>query len=129
MKQFIAGSITAAVALAQSWPKCMYCKRNDENSGFLNSWSYCETTDTCLHNQWNYIQRPCEDGWKQGTSYALDYCHAEDIACPEYTSSPEKYQTHSNNTWSLAQGGKCLVKIDATEGIARVVFDYGVNNS
>ena len=128
MKQFIAAAI-AGLAAADSLPKCMYCKRNDENSGFLNSWSYCSTTDTCLHNAWNYIQRECEDGWRQGHSYVLDYCEPEDIACPEYVSDPEKYQTYSNNTWSLAQGGKCTIKIDATQGVARVVFDWGVTNS
>ena len=62
MKQFIAAAI-AGIAAADSLPKCMYCKRNDDNSGFLNSWSYCQATDTCLHNAWNYIQRECEDGW------------------------------------------------------------------
>ena len=91
MKQFIGGALIAAVTVAEPLPKCMNCKRNDENSGFLNSWSYCATTDTCLHNAWNYIQRECEDGWKQGHSYILDYCEPEDIACPEYVSDPEKY--------------------------------------
>ena len=43
--------------------------------------------------------------------------------------SPEKYGRYSNNTWSLAQGGKCTIKINAEEGVARVVFDYGVTNS
>ena len=128
MKQFIAAAV-AGLAVADSLPKCMYCKRNDENSGFLNSWSYCQATDTCLHNAWNYIQRECESDWKQGHTYVLDFCEPEDISCPEYVSDPEKYQTYSNNTWSLAQGGKCTIKIDATQGVARVVFDYGVTNS
>ena len=129
MKQFIAAAL-AAVAFAESLPKCMYCKRNDENSGFLNSWSYCKPTDTCLKNVWNYIQRPCgEEGWQKGTSYNLDACEPEDIACPEFVTDPDKYQTYSNNTWSLAQGGKCTVKIDSTLGVARVVFDWNVKNS
>ena len=130
MKQFIAAALAAAVAFAESLPKCLYCKRNDENSGFLNSWSYCKKYDTCLHNQWNYIQRDCpDDGWAKGSTYVLDFCEPEDIACPEFVTDPEKYQTYSNNTWSLAQGGKCTVKINATNGVARVVFDYGVTNS
>ena len=75
MKQFIGASIVAAVAFADALPKCLYCKRNDENSGFLNSWSYCLTQDECLHNEWNYIQRECPDeGWRKGSSYVLDYC-------------------------------------------------------
>lgn len=129
MKQFTAVASITAVTLAESMPKCMYCKRNDENSGFLNSWSFCKETDTCLHNEWNYIQRDCSDGWQKGSSYLLDFCEPEDIACPEFTSDPEKYQTYSNNTWSLAQGGKCNVKIDATQGVARVIFDFDETNS
>ena len=42
MKQFIV-AVLAAVVYAESLPKCMYCKRNDENSGFLNGWSYCKS--------------------------------------------------------------------------------------
>ena len=78
---------------------------------------------------WNYIARPCNSGWVKGSTYNIDFCGAEDISCPEFESDPEKYNTYSNNTWSLAQGGKCIVKIDATRGVARVVFDDGVNNS
>lgn len=134
MKQFIFAAIAglALVTAQESLPKCMYCKRNDENSGFLNSWSYCESTDTCLHNAWNYIQRECpgeSGGWQSGHTYVLDRCNPSDTSCPEYVSDPEKYQTYSNNTWSLSSGGKCTIKIDATKGVARVVFDYGVTNS
>ena len=128
MKQFIAASL-AAIALAEdeASPKCMYCRRNDENSGFLNIWSYCQredpNDDECIKNVWNYIARPCPSGWKKGSSYALDYCKPEDISCPEFVSDPDKFGKYSNNTWSLAQGGKCIVKLDATAGVARVVFD------
>ena len=131
MKQFTVASM-ASIAVAGPSAKCLYCKRNDENSGFLNSWSYCKKYNTCLHNVWNYIQRPCEDdqgGWQHGSSYLLDYCEPEDIACPEYESAPEKYQTYSNNSWTLVSGGKCTIKIDATKGVARVVFDDNVTNS
>lgn len=38
-------------------------------------------------------------------------------------SSAEKFQKYFNNTWSLASGGQCTVKIDATTGVARVIFD------
>ena len=59
----------------------------------------------------------------------LDFCEPEVISCPEYVSDPEKYQTYTNNTWSLAQGGKCTIKLDARSGVARVVFDWNVQNS
>ena len=29
----------------------------------------------------------------------------------------------------MVSGGKCTIKVDATKGVARVVFDYGVTNS
>ena len=91
MKQFIASASLSALAGAEALLNCMYCRRNDENSGFLNSWSYCkDDPPTCLHNQWNYISRPCETGWKKGASYDLDFCEPEDISCPEFESDPEK---------------------------------------
>ena len=32
------------------------------------------------------------------------------------------YQKYKNQTWSMAAGSKCKVKVDATKGIARVIF-------
>ena len=52
--------ITLAVAQSSS---CMYCRRMDLNAGFLVSYSYCDATDTCLMDAWNYINRPCTGGW------------------------------------------------------------------
>ena len=126
MKQFIGtallGSALIAVANAAS-SECMYCRRMDRNAGFLVSYSYCNQTDTCLKDAWNYINRECADGWRKGTSYELEYCEPEDISFPEFVSSAEKFQKYFNNTWSLASGGQCTVKIDATTGVARVIFD------
>ena len=34
----------------------------------------------------------------------------------------EKFGAYENFTWSLAAGAKCNVKIDAREGLARVIF-------
>ena len=72
---------------------------------------------------WNYINRPCLDEWKRGDSYDLKTCNPDEITCPSYISDPTKYGTYTNSTWSLAAGGKCNVKIDATKGLARVIFD------
>ena len=123
-KTITLGALILATANA-SKSKCMYCRRMDGNAGFLVSYSYCNQTDTCLKDAWNYLNKPCEgDGWKRGTSYELkDECEPDDISCPEFVSDPEKYQKYFNNTWSLASGGWCSVKIDATAGVARIIFD------
>ena len=122
MKQSIVSAIIVAAAQAAS-SECMYCRRMDRNAGFLVSYSYCNQTDTCLKDAWNYLNRECSDDWKKGTSYELEYCGPDDISCPEFVSGTEKYQKYFNNTWSLASGGQCKVKIDATAGVARVIFD------
>ena len=124
MKQFIAiafAFILAAVSASSS--KCMYCRRMDGNAGFLVSYSFCNTTDTCLKDAWNYLNKGCESGWSTGQSYELEYCQPDTISCPGYESTPEKFGQYSNSTWSLASGGKCKIKIDATAGVARVIFD------
>jgi len=112
---------TAKKEVTPSQP-CLYCRRMDNNAGFLVSYSYCNQTDDCLMDAWNYINRPCKDEWKRGNTYELSACNAETITCPEFKSSPEKYGTYENVTWSLAAGGKCEVKVNANQGIARVIF-------
>ena len=71
---------------------------------------------------WSYLNRPCQDVWLEGAKYELNNCYAAELACPEFISSTELYGTYDNNTWSLSAGGKCDVKIDSTNGIARVIF-------
>ena len=103
-------------------PSCLYCRRMDNNAGFLVTYSYCNQTDECLMDSWNYINRDCKDGWERGSSYDLKQCRPEPISCPEFKSNPAKYGTYENTTWSLAAGGKCTVKINADQGLARVIF-------
>ena len=50
-------------------------------------------------------------------------CDPETITCPEFKSDPEQYGQYTNTTWSLAAGAMCDVNIDATNGVARVIFD------
>ena len=127
MKQTTPFLVIAAIILATAEAassKCMYCRRMDKNAGFIVSYSYCNQTDFCLEDAWNYLNRDCLDGWQKGTSYELDYCEPDEIDCPgPFISSPEKYARYENNTWSLPSGAKCTVKLDATNGIARVIFD------
>ena len=71
---------------------------------------------------WNYINRQCKSEWIRGQQINLDDCNPADISCPEFVSSFEKFGSYENTTWSLAAGAKCTVKIDAREGLARVIF-------
>ena len=56
----------------------------------------------------------------------MDNCNPEEVSCPSFTSSPELYQKYENTTWSMAAGSKCTVTVDATAGVARVIFSSTV---
>ena len=45
---------------------CMNCKLRDGKSSFLYSYSYCADTDSCLADEWNYINAWCESKWVPG---------------------------------------------------------------
>lgn len=122
MKTLINIALFIATASAAASSACMNCHLQDEGAGFLVTYSYCNQTDICLQNAWNYITRECINGWERGSSYDLEYCQADVISCPEYVSTTDKYQIYDNKTWSLSQGGMCVVKVDAVEGVARVIF-------
>ena len=139
MKTFIAASLAAISVFAQSDSSssssddgavareggssaCLYCRNQDLNAGFLVSYSFCEHQDTCLKDAWNYIRRDCLSEWKRGNQLTMDDCTPEETECPSFTSTPELYQKYENTTWSMAAGSKCTVSVDATAGVARVIF-------
>ena len=75
----------------------MYCKRMDENSGFLVSYSFCEVENTCLKDAWNYINRDCQSEWRRGDAIKLQDCNPNAISCPEeFVSTKDKYGTYQN---------------------------------
>ena len=136
MKTFIAASLAAISAVAQTdtsadgavareggSSQCLYCRNQDLNAGFLVSYSFCEHQDTCLKDAWNYIRRDCLSEWKRGNQLTMEDCTPDEVECPEFVSTPEQYQKYTNTTWSLAAGSKCTIKVDATAGVARVIFD------
>lgn len=135
MNKFFTGALLAVAALAQdvdengeiileASPECMYCRRMDKNSGFLVSYSYCAQSDECLMDAWNYINRDCQSGWKSGNSYELDLCNPISTTCHEtFVSTPDKYGSYQNTTWTLPQGSYCDIVIDASQGVGRVIFD------
>ena len=121
MKQFILAALAAATAYATG-SACLYCRNEDLNSGLFVSYSYCQQQQQCLKDAWNYIRRDCPGGWVRGEKLSLNDCEPEEVTCPSFESSPSEYQKYTNTTWSMAAGSKCEVKVDATGGIARVIF-------
>ena len=95
----------------------------DKNSGFLVSYSFCETNDTCLKDAWNYINRGCEAGWTNGKDIELANCRPKTDNCQGFVSSEEYAGTYDNHTWSLGEGASCVVSVDASAYVARVIFD------
>ena len=83
-KQVLGAFVLLFAVAAAASADCLYCRRMDMNAGFLVSYSYCNQTDECLMDAWNYINRDCIDGWSSGSSYELSYCEPEEIACPSF---------------------------------------------
>ena len=141
MKQFLATAAIAALAAADDYSRCLYCRRMSLNAGFLETYSYCNQTDTCLQDAWNYLDRPCGDnqGWVKGSDLHLGDFESEQASfkdgsgdcgveetkndCPDFESTPEMSGEYQNFTWSLKAGEICGVRLDATKYLARVIFD------
>ena len=107
MKQFIATAALAAIVAAADLSRCLYCRRMSISAGFLETYSYCEATDECLMDSWNYIDRPCGNStWTSGKNLFIgsfeessdgypggnlvtntSECEAADIGCPQWASS------------------------------------------
>ena len=107
---------------------CLYCRYVDLRATMLESWSYCPYSQECLADQWNYIDRDCpENGWSRGSENDLTTCEVEESAGVEFVSSKqydlnEPLGTYRNITWTLPQGSFCVVTVDATEYVGRVLF-------
>ena len=117
-------------------PNCMYCKRMDTVSSFMYSYSYCPELDECLEDAWNYYNIFCESGWKAGFTLDIDLdCRAQEAEriCPKPIKATAFEMGKFINTTqnSLPPGGKCTVKVDATEVATMLVFanntQLGVN--
>ena len=58
-----------------------------------------------------------------GSSYGLNNCSPNSIQCPGFNSTTASYGTYTNQTWTLAQGAGCNITVDASQALARVIFD------
>lgn len=131
-----------ATALAQSSssepiPACLYCKHQAQNSGWLVSYSYCDDTEVCLKDKWNYLNRKChsQSGWVNGEKLDLEEsCQAVESTEGQlsFTSSSSKAGNWVNRTYTLKEGEFVNVLVDARDFVGRVVFDdcpdLGFNN-
>merc|ERR1719296_643944 len=88
MKLLLSIALFIATASAAASSACMYCRRLDQGAGLLVTFSYCNQTDICLQNAWNYITRDCQGGWVRGNSYELDFCQPDEISRSPGTTSP-----------------------------------------
>ena len=96
MKTFLIAALASASASAVGISSCLYCRNEDLHAGFLFSYSYCsnkanDDSPECLADAWNYIRRDCPEGWTRGKDLALSECEPDEILCPEFKSTPEKY--------------------------------------
>ena len=119
---------------------CMQCKRADTNAGYMTSFSYCsdQQDEKCLQNFWEYIQPQMQcvgavtDGWTLDIDSDCAAVTAAPGLCPtEFISSEVQYGTTlPAKSVILGENTKCSIKIDATQGVARVAFsgtrDLGV---
>ena len=101
----------------------MNCIYEDNNAGFLDSFSYCQAIDVCLENAWNYIDYKCASTWTRGNTIDLDICGPRETTCPEFISSANAYGVYTNTTQALASGEVCSIFVDATQAVARIIFD------
>ena len=47
--------LSSLIALSSQSATCLFCKRADARAAILESYSYCDASDTCLKDQWLYF--------------------------------------------------------------------------
>ena len=123
MKTFAIALMASSVDAALK--NCLYCKKTDQGATYMTSYSYCAQQEECLANAWNYLDRPCEGGWKRGKYLTIDKCEADEASreCPSFTSTKDFRGLEQSTTWSLQSGTYCDVNIDAEQFVGRATFD------
>ena len=73
----VASVLALVLKHVEASANCLSCKLNDMTAPLLVSYSYCNVTDACLENRWNYINMPCKPGgWSRGVLMSIDECKA-----------------------------------------------------
>ena len=74
----------------------------------------------------NYVNKWCPSRWIPGWMIDIDLdCHAEPPSrpCNSFTSSQSYYGSPFQNTTQILRfREKCEIKVDARQGVARVIF-------
>ena len=108
--------------------ECLNCKLKDAKSAWTYTYSFCQKTDLCLADEWNYINAWCPSKWIPGWMLDIDeHCGSEDKSekcLPLFTN---ENQVTVSDEYSLPKGGQCTIYIDATKSMARVRFNKGAN--
>ena len=103
---------------------CLQCKLLDSRSAFTYTHSYCKKDDTCLMDQWNYVNAWCPSKWIPGWMLDVDEdCSATDHQDQCLPILAEENQITIQEDYNLPNGGQCTIAIDATKGMARVRFN------
>merc|ERR1712166_32717 len=118
-----------AVVSAENSPTCMYCKKQDSDSSFLYSYSYCKDTNECLADEWNYMNKWCKTKWISGWMLDIDVdCEAKEAIgqCVNFVPTPG-FEKKEMAVSTLQAGQKCTVSVDANQALGRVIFTSAVN--
>lgn len=104
---------------------CLFCKRSDSRAMIGQSFSYCESSDTCLEDQWMYYNYGCTSGWRVARGFPLGSCRANNATCNggTFTSTKQYIGLYTNSSATLQPNTYCTVKLDASSFVGRVVFD------
>uniref|UniRef100_A0A7S3IQ18 Uncharacterized protein n=1 Tax=Strombidium inclinatum TaxID=197538 RepID=A0A7S3IQ18_9SPIT len=118
----LASLVATTLAASQS---CLYCKFADTSSSLFYSFSYCQKSDECLEDQWNYYNQWCTSGWIPGWELDIDSnCEADKKnTCGEFESEQAKMGVYFNSSAYLFEGEYCSIKVDATQAVARLILD------
>ena len=100
-KQLLAGMILLVSESLASQP-CLNCRRNDINACFLVTYSFCNVSDECVIDVWNYYNRNCSTGWKRAKELDLiEDCGAKPVQCKNFTSDYNLTGQYFNSQMAL----------------------------
>ena len=104
---------------------CLNCRLEDFTATFLISYSYCLSSDTCLEDEWLYIDQPCTGtpSWTRGIYTSLDACTPTLTTCHSFTSTSAAGGSWFNFTETLGANEYCVITVDSTNFPAGVVVD------
>lgn len=76
-----------------------------------------------MEDQSLYINQKCASGWVKGRKLELSVCQANIATCHSFISTDQAVGTFTNFTETLPLDSSCIVKIDASNYVGRVIFD------